>query len=65
MKVDSKVLVEFAHELHRVVEEFEEEMEILATKGIMDEIKKNEEAYEKGDIVEFSSIEELEDELGE
>ncbi len=65
MNVDSKILLEFAHELHRVVEEFEEEMEILANKKLMDEIRNNEAAYKHGDVVQFNSIEDLRRELGE
>jgi len=65
MNVSPKTLLEFAHELHRVVANFEEEMEILANPGLMEEIEKNEDAYGKGDVVAFSSIEELREELGE
>jgi len=65
MNVNPKVLLEFAHELHRVVADFEEEMEILANQGIMDEIEKNEDAYDEGDVVAFSTIRELRKEFGE
>ena len=65
MNVSPKILLEFAHELHRVVADFEEEMEILASREMMDEIEKNDDACKKGDVVEFTSIEELREELGE
>ena len=59
MNVSPKILLEFAHELHRVVADFEEEMEILANGEMMDEFEKNDDAFRKGDVVEFSSIEDL------
>lgn len=62
MNVNASVLHEFALELKKVVEEFEEEMEILSNKDIMDEIKASEDARAKGKVVTLS-LQELKDSL--
>jgi hypothetical protein len=64
MNVNAKVIHEFAIELKKVVEEFEEEMEILSNKELMEEIKTSEEARTKGDVVTFTSVQELGQSLG-
>ncbi|MCX9026435.1 MAG: hypothetical protein OIN85_10125 [Candidatus Methanoperedens sp.] len=64
MNVNAKVMHEFAIELKKVVEEFEEEMEILSNKEIMDELKASEESRKKGNIVTFTSVQEVKKSLG-
>ncbi|MDP2845694.1 MAG: hypothetical protein Q8N79_06440 [Candidatus Methanoperedens sp.] len=64
MNVNAKVIHEFAIELKKVVEEFEEEMEILSNKEMMDELKASEESRKKGDVVTFNSVQELKKSLG-
>ena len=58
------ILLMFARELREIVESFEEEAEILANKEIVREIRESEEAYKRGEMREFRSIEELEKEIG-
>ena len=58
------ILLMFARELREIVESFEEEAEILANKEIVSEIRESEEAYKRGEMREFRSIEELEKEIG-
>lgn len=64
MDVNAEVIHEFAVELKKVVEEFEEEMEILSNKELMEEIKSSEDARKKGDVVTFTSTQELRESLG-
>lgn len=64
MNVNAKVMHEFAIELKKVVEEFEEEMEILSNKEIMDELKASEESRKKGNVVTFTSVQEVKKSLG-
>ncbi|VVB94441.1 Uncharacterised protein [uncultured archaeon] len=64
MNINAKVMHEFALELKKVVEEFEEEMEILSNKEIMDELKASEEARIKGKTLTFASTHELKKSLG-
>ena len=61
---DKELLVMFARELREIVESFEEEAEILADAEAMQEIQESEEAYKKGDLKEFKSIDELRKEIG-
>jgi len=51
-------------DLKKVVDEFEEEMEILSNSEIMDEIKASEEDRARGDVVTFTSTQELKKSLG-
>ncbi len=62
MNVNASVIHEFALELKKVVEEFEEEMEILSNKDMMNEIKASEDARAKGKVVTLS-LQELRDSL--
>jgi hypothetical protein len=64
MNINAEIIHEFAIELKKVVEEFEEEMEILSNKELMEEIKNSEEARAKGDVVTFTSVQELRKSLG-
>ena len=61
---DKELLVMFARELREIVESFEEEAEILADKETMKEIEESEEAYRKGEVKRFKSIEDLGREIG-
>ncbi len=60
---ESELLLKFARELREVVESFEEEAEILADKEVLREIEESEEAYKRGEVKEFRSIDELRKEL--
>jgi hypothetical protein len=64
MNVDAKVIHEFALELKKVVEEFEEEMEILSNKEIMEELKASKDSKANGEVITFTSIQEFEKSLG-
>ena len=64
MTVSTKTLLEFAHELHRVIEDFEEELEILANQELMSEFESNEAAFKDGKTKTFTSIDSLKKELG-
>ncbi len=60
---EGELLLKFARDLKEIVDSFEEEVEILANKEILEEITKNEEEYMKGEYETFSSIEELREKL--
>ena len=64
MNISAKAMHEFAMELKRVIEEFEEEMEILSKKELLEEMKKSEEDRRKGRVVTFKSLDEMRKELG-
>ena len=65
MAVSEKgLLVMFARELKEIVESFEEEAEILADEQILREIQESEEAYQKGEVRRFKSIEDFRKEIG-
>ena len=64
MSIGAKVIHESTFELNDVAEQFEEEMEILDNKNIMDEIKSNEKSRIKGDVVTFTSLEEFKRSIG-
>ncbi|MBU7024869.1 MAG: hypothetical protein HXS40_11965 [Theionarchaea archaeon] len=59
----TRILLEFARDLRELVEDFEEEMEILAKKELMEQIRENRREKEKGNTVTFDSLEDLEKEL--
>ena len=61
--VSTKILLEFARDLRRLVEDFEEEMEILSDKELIEQIKENREEKEKGNTIIFDNLENLEKEL--
>ncbi len=61
---DKELLVMFARELREIVESFEEEAEILADDETMKEIEESEEAYRKGEVKRFKSIDDLRREIG-
>jgi hypothetical protein len=59
----TRILLEFARDLRELVEDFEEEMEILSKKELIEQIHENRREKEKGNIVTFDSLEDLEKEL--
>jgi hypothetical protein len=61
---DAKVLLEFAKDLKHLVEDFEEEMEILADRELMKQIKENKKEKERGNTRIFDNLDYLEKELG-
>lgn len=64
MNVNAKVIHEFALDLKKVVVDFEEEMEILSNKEIMEELKANKDSKTNGNVVTFTSIQEFKKSLG-
>lgn len=64
MNISARAMHEFAMELRRVVEEFEEEMEILSKKELMEELCRSEDDRKKGRVITFKSEDELRKELG-
>ena len=63
MMISTKVLLEFAKNLRQLVEDFEEEMEILTNKELMEQIEENRKEKEKGNTRIFSDLKDLEKEL--
>ena len=57
------MLLEFAKDLRQLVEDFEEEMEILANRELMKQIEENRKEREKGNTRIFGDLEDLEKEL--
>ena len=57
------MLREFAKDLRQLVEDFEEEMEILADKELMEQIEENRKEKEKGNTRIFNDLKDLEKEL--
>jgi len=53
MNVNAKVIHEFALELKKVVVDFEEEMEILSNKEMMEELKASKDSKANGDVCYF------------
>lgn len=49
--------------MRKIVENFEEEMEILARKELIEQIRENRREREKGNTIAFDTLEELEKEL--
>lgn len=60
---NTEILLRFTKELKDLVDDFSEEVEILADKDLMGQIGENEEQRKKGDTKTFETIEELEKEL--
>ncbi|KYK36817.1 MAG: hypothetical protein AYK18_02120 [Theionarchaea archaeon DG-70] len=60
--ISTKVLLEFAKDLRQLVEDFEEEMEILADKELMEQIEENRKEKEKGNTRIFNDLKDLEKE---
>jgi hypothetical protein len=60
---NTEILLKFARELKDLVDDFSEEIEILANEDLMDQIKENEEEKKKGNIKTFDNIGELKKEL--
>lgn len=60
---NTEILLKFARELKELVDDFSEEIEVLANEDLMDQIKENEEEKKKGNIKTFDNIEELKKEL--
>lgn len=61
--ISTRVLREFAKDLRQLVEDFEEEMEILADKELMEQIEENRKEKEKGNTRIFNELKDLEKEL--
>ena len=59
---NAKILLEFARDLRKLVEDFEEEMEILTNKELMESIKENK-REKKGNTKIFDNLDDLEREL--
>jgi hypothetical protein len=59
----TRIFLEFARELRKLVEDFEEEMEVLAKKELIEQIRENRREKEKGNTVTFDNLEDLEKEL--
>jgi hypothetical protein len=55
--------LEFAKDLKQLVEDFEEEMEILADRELMKQIRENKREKERGNTKIFDNLEDLEKEL--
>jgi len=64
MNINAKVIHEFALDLKKVVEDFEEEMEILSNKELMEELKEGKDSKTNGDVFTFTSIQEFKKSLG-
>ena len=64
MNVNAKMIHEFALDLKKVVVDFEEEMEILSNKEIMEELKASKDSKANGDVVTFTSIQEFKKSMG-
>jgi hypothetical protein len=64
MNISAKTIHEFALELKKVVDDFEEEMEILSNKELMNQIKSSEEDRVKGNTITFTTTQELKKALG-
>ncbi len=64
MTGEAEVLLKFAKELRELVESFEEELEILADRAVLEEIRESEDSYRRGEGREFKDIEDLKRELG-
>jgi len=60
--ISTRVLLEFAKDLRQLVEDFEEEMEILADKELMEQIEENRKEKEKGNTRIFNDLKDLEKE---
>jgi hypothetical protein len=63
LKEESILSLEFAKDLRQLVEDFEEEMEILADKELMEQIEENRKEKEKGNTRIFNDLKDLEKEL--
>jgi hypothetical protein len=62
--IDARVLLEFARDLKKLVEGFEEEMEILADRELMEQIEENRKEKERGNTRIFDNVGDLKRELG-
>ncbi len=62
--IDARVLLEFAKDLKQLVEDFEEEMEILADRELMKQIRENKKEKKSGNTKIFDNMQDLERELG-
>ncbi len=59
MEAKSKILVSFAKDLESLVTEFREEMEILSSKTLMQQIEKTRRAKRKEQLLRFESAEDF------
>lgn len=59
MEVNSKILVSFAKDLEALVEDFREEMEILSSKNLVQQIEKTRRAKKKKQLLRFESEEDF------
>lgn len=56
-------LLKFAREMKAITEEFEEEVEILLDKKVMENISKSEDEFKKGKFRRFGTIDAMKKEL--
>lgn len=64
MNISARAMREFAMELKKVIEDFEEEMEILSRKELLEEMRRSEKDRREGRVVTFKSLNEMREELG-
>ncbi len=64
MEVDSRILVSFAKDLESLVEDFREEMEILSSETLMQQIEKTRRAKSRRRLMRFESEEDFLREVG-
>ena len=60
---NTEILLKFTKDLKALVDDFSEEMEILANDELMNQIKESEKERKKGAVKTFESIDELKKEL--
>ena len=60
---NTEILLKFTKDLKDLVDDFSEEMEILANDELIKQIKENEKERKKGAVKTFESIDELKKEL--
>jgi len=59
MEVDSKILVSFAKDLELLIEDFREEMEILSSKTLMQQIEGTRRAKKRQDLLRFNAVDDF------
>lgn len=60
---NTEILLKFTKDLKALVDDFSEEMEILANDELMNQIKESEKERKKGAVKTFENIDELKKEL--
>jgi hypothetical protein len=61
---NTEILLKFTRDLKALVDDFSEEMEILANDELMSQIRESEKERKKGAVKTFENIDELKQELG-